>query len=156
MDNQTFFLIIVIIIIYYIGWKGLIEQICQNKHEQNIIDVYIRDEHVDHVNHANYEQFNTMGPHVNIGNSMNFIEEKTEYSSPINKALYNSLVPDFEPSRLNINPDLNLYGYALDTPGSLDQYYMKRGFMNPEKGYQFANSNNTENFGCLCKKKYIN
>ena len=143
MNSQTIFLIIIIIIIYYIGLKELIKQICQN-------------------NNVSYEEYNTMGQYVNIGNSMDFIKTKTKNTSPINKALLNSLVPDFEPSRLNINPDLNSYGYALNTPSSVDEYYMKRGFMNPEKEYKNTNlnitnipniPNNIENFGCLCKKK---
>ena len=40
---------------------------------------------------------------------------------------------------LNINPDLNQYGYATTNPEA-SEYYKARGFMNPVDGVKFADS----------------
>lgn len=85
------------------------------------------------------EKFDTMGPNVNIGNNMDF--KQIIYSNPsqLDKSLSKSMVPDFEPSYLNINPDLNSYGYATTNPEA-SEYYKARGFINPSDSAKFANS----------------
>ena len=80
-----------------------------------------------------------MGPKTNIGNNMGFKKQTISNLSSNTKFQSKSLVPDFEPSHMNINPDLNSFGYATkDTQA--DEYYKSRGFMNPIKGQEFADS----------------
>jgi len=105
-----------------------------NIDSQNIINEYLNENEC-----KIKENFNTMGMDVNIGNDMAFTQQILPNPSPLSKSLSKSMVPDFEPSYLNINPDLNLYGYATTNPEA-SEYYKARGFMNPEDGVKFADS----------------
>ena len=95
-----------------------------NNKSQNIINKYLNENDCK-------EKFSTMGPNVNIGNNMNF-KQNNELKSK-------SLVPDCEPNHLNINSELNSYGYATTNPDA-DKYYKERGYMNPTNGYNYADS----------------
>ena len=70
---------------------------------------------------------------------MAFKQQILPNPSPLSKSLSKSLVPDFEPNHLNINPDLNSYGYATTNPDA-SEYYKARGFINPTDGAKFADS----------------
>jgi len=87
----------------------------------------------------NKEHFDTMGPGMNIGNNMNFPQQTNQNPSQLDISLSKSLVPDFQPNALNINDDLNSYGYATNNPDT-DKYYEQRGFMNPILGANYADS----------------
>jgi hypothetical protein len=76
-----------------------------------------------------------MGQGMNIGNDMLFKQIISNNPSQLDKSLSKSLVPDFEPNKLNINPELNSYGYA--TTDSND-YLIQRGFMNPIASKNYA------------------
>lgn len=102
-----------------------------NVQSQNIINEYLNENECD----EKKEKFDTMGPNVNIGNNMNFQQQILPNSSSDLK----SLVPDFEPNYLNINSELNSYGYATTNPET-SEYYKARGFMNPSNGEKFADS----------------
>jgi hypothetical protein len=102
---------------------------------QNIINEYLSENTCG----EKIEKFDTMGPNVNIGNNMNFKQEYTQNISPLSKSLSNSLVPDFQPNYLNINPDLNSFGYATTNPQA-DKYYESRGYIKPKEGQEFADS----------------
>ena len=104
----------------------------QLSESQNIINEYLNENECK-------ENFNTMGPNMNIGNNMDFKQQVNSNPSPLSKAMNKSLVPDFQPNYLNINPDLNSYGYATTNPEA-DKFYEARGFMNPTDGYKFADS----------------
>jgi hypothetical protein len=108
------------------------ENICKEKlsstNSQNIINEFLNENEC-------IEKFQTMGPYINIGNNMDFKQQPITNSSQLS----NSLVPDFEPSYLNINTELNSFGYATTNPQS-DKYYESRGFINPKKGQEFADS----------------
>lgn len=101
---------------------------------KNIINEYLNQ------NECN-ENFDTMGVNMDMGNNMNFKQNPNPNPNPtsLSKALSKSLVPDFQPNYLNINPDLNSYGYSTTNPEA-DKYYIERGFMNPEDGSKFADS----------------
>lgn len=99
---------------------------------KNIINEYLNK------NECN-ENFDTMGSNMDMGNNMNFKQNINPNPSSLSKALSKSLVPDFQPNYLNINPELNSYGYSTTNPEA-DKYYMERGFMNPEDGSKFADS----------------
>ena len=99
---------------------------------QNIINEYLNENECK-------EKFDTMGLNIDIGNNMNFKQESIQNPSLLSKALSKSLVPDFEPNHLNINPDLNSFGYATINPQA-DKYYESRGFIEPQKGQEFADS----------------
>lgn len=87
-----------------------------------------------------FEMMGSSDPYKNSqGNDMAFYPQTILPSNKLDKALAKSLVPDFEPSALNINADLNSFGYATNNPND-DNYYMNRGFINPTDGYQYANS----------------
>ena len=136
MDNQTFFLIvIVIILVFYLptGMNNSKTHPQPQANSQNIINEYLNENQCR-------EKFDTMGPNVNIGNNMAFKQQIIPNPSPISKVLSESLVPDFEPNMpLNINPDLNSFGYASSNLPA-DKYYESRGFVNPQKGQEFADS----------------
>jgi hypothetical protein len=85
------------------------------------------------------EGFNTMGPDMNMGNDMDFSAQVILPKTNLNKALSKSLVPDFEPSALNINADLNSYGYATNNQSD-NNFYMDRGYLEPTNASQYANS----------------
>lgn len=85
------------------------------------------------------EGFDTMGPDMNIGNDMSFSTQQILPKKNLDKALSKSLVPDFEPSALNINADLNSYGYATNNQLD-DNFYMNRGYLNPNNASTYANS----------------
>jgi hypothetical protein len=70
---------------------------------------------------------------------MNFKQESISNPSAITKALAKSLVPDFEPNNLNINSDLNSFGYSTTNPES-DDYYKSRGYIEPIKGQEYADT----------------
>lgn len=99
---------------------------------QNIINEYLNENECK-------ENFNTMGPNMDTGNNMDFKQQVNATQSTLSKALSKSLVPDFQPNYLNINPELNSYGYSATNPEA-DRYYEARGFMNPTDGYKFADS----------------
>lgn len=111
MDNLTFFLIIIIIvIIFYLPKTYIIN-----------------------------EKYSTLGSNINIGNNMDFIQQNNKNITALDKSLSKSLVPDFEPNNLNINPDLNSYGYTTNNKDA-DLYYKQRGFMNPINANEYTNS----------------
>lgn len=85
------------------------------------------------------ENFDTMGPDVDIGNNMDFIQNKINNPSRLDKALSRSLVPDFQPNSLNITDKINSYGYNTTNPWD-NNFYAQRGFINPMDGAKFANS----------------
>jgi hypothetical protein len=85
------------------------------------------------------EGFDTMGPDMSIGNDMAFQAQPILPKTKLDKALSKSLVPDFEPNSLNINPDLNSFGYATNNPED-NNFYASRGYINPMDASQFANS----------------
>jgi len=70
---------------------------------------------------------------------MNFKQRSLKNTFPLSKALSKSLVPDFEPNHLNINQDLNSFGYATTNP-QVDKYYESRGFLEPNKSQEIADS----------------
>ena len=150
MNIQTFFLIVVIVIIVYYLINNN-ESTNQQSQSNNIINEYLNEngckgKKLSNTNSQNIineflneneciEKFQTMGPYINIGNNMDFKQQPITNSSQLS----NSLVPDFEPSYLNINTELNSFGYATTNPQS-DKYYESRGFINPKKGQEFADS----------------
>lgn len=154
MNNQTIFIIlIVLVIIYYLPNKmtnfndannaNNINNV-NNANEVNANKIDIKEDSQSIINkylnkNEHKENFSTMGPDMNIGNDMNFIQEINPNPSELSKSLSKSLVPDFQPNYLNINPDLNSYGYATTNPQA-DNFYKARGFMNPTDGYNFADS----------------
>ena len=85
------------------------------------------------------EGFNTMGPDMNIGNDMAFPSQPILPKNNLDKVLSKSLVPDFEPNALNINPNLNSFGYATNNTSD-NNFYENRGFINPIDASQYANS----------------
>jgi hypothetical protein len=85
------------------------------------------------------EGFNTMGSYMNIGNDMSFQTQQILPKNNLDKVLSKSLVPDFEPSALNINPDLNSFGYATNNPSD-NNFYENRGYIDPIDASQYANS----------------
>lgn len=85
------------------------------------------------------EGFETLGPDMNIGNDMSFSSQQILPSNKLDKELLKSLVPDFEPSALNINSNLNSFGYATNNSQD-NNFYLNRGFLNPTDASQFANS----------------
>ncbi len=102
----------------------------------NLIDEYLNETGCEE---NIQENFNTAGPDMNIGNSMEFNVVKPMDMTTIDRALSNSLVPDFEPSYLNINPNINTYGYALNSDPEIN-YYAQRGFINPEYAANYADT----------------
>ena len=106
-----------------------------NMESQNLIDEYLHETDCEDFKTGYKEGFETMGHGMNMGNDMLFTQTISNNPSQLDKSLSNSLVPDFEPNRLNINPDLNSYGYA--TTDSND-YIMQRGFMNPTTSKNYA------------------
>ena len=105
-----------------------------NTNSQNIINEFLNENECIEKFEC-LEKFETMGPNVNIGNNMDFTQQPITNPSQLSK----SLVPDFEPSYLNINTELNSFGYATTNPQS-DKYYESRGFITPKKGQEFADS----------------
>ena len=85
------------------------------------------------------EGFNTMGLDMNIGNDMAFQTQQILPKNNLDKALSKSLVPDFEPSALNINQDLNSFGYATNNQSD-NNFYENRGYIDPIDASQYANS----------------
>lgn len=139
MNNQTFFLIIIILVLIY----NLPIKICDNiisKTNRNTVVETTQDIIDDYLSETNCkENFDTGGPNTDFGNNMDFIQEKDNNTSQLSYSLSETLVPDFEPSALNINTDLNSFGYATDNLEA-DKYYMNRGFMNPTDGYKYSDS----------------
>jgi hypothetical protein len=105
---------------------------------QELINDYLSETNCEE-NFDIIENFNTMGPNTDIGNNMEFKQQQISNPSQLANSLSNSLVPDFEPSYLNINPSLNSFGYATNNPEA-DRYYENRGFMNPNDGRKYADS----------------
>lgn len=86
------------------------------------------------------EGFETIVPKINMGNKMAFTTQPNLLSSnDLDKSLSKTLVPDFEPNYLNINSDLNSFGYATNNPED-NFYYANRGFINPIDASKYANS----------------
>ena len=104
----------------------------QNELTQELIGDYLTE---TNCKEKSVENFNTMG------NNMKFNTQVSSNLTDLDKKLANSLVPDFEPSYLNISPGqtLNSFGYATNNQES-DQYYENRGFMNPTDGHKYADS----------------
>jgi hypothetical protein len=104
---------------------------------QNIINEYLTENECK-------EKFTTIYPtNIDNGNNMDFKQQVNSNPSPLSKALAKSMVPDFQPNYLNINPDLNSYGYSRTNSTSnsqADKYYESKGFMNPVDGQKYANS----------------
>ena len=158
MNNQTFFLIIIILILIFFlpERQHRIKQqiknrfLCRqnrkndsqsnsNQNEQEMGQEIGQEKSADVIN--NYlgetkceEGFDTMGNGLNIGNGMNFSQQSGKMTG-LDKALEKSLVPDFEPNSLNINPDLNSYGYATN-----NNLNVTKGYINPNDANQYANS----------------
>lgn len=143
MNNQIFFIIIIILIfVYYLpnyyanstnSIKNKYKEVPQqlNITSQNLINEYLNENMCK-------ENFNTMGKNTNIGNDMDFKQDElTKNISPLSKSLSKSLVPDFQPNSININPNLNSYGYTT-TNSQADKYYKSRGYIEPEKGKEYA------------------
>lgn len=143
MNYQIFFLIIVVIvIIYYLSGKSQsndekLYESNENSKSNNLVTQNLINDYLNE-NECN-ENFDTMGSNVNMGNDMDFEQQVMPNPSQLSKSLKKSLVPDFEPNSLNINSDLNSYGYAT-TNSEADKYYEKRGFMDPKDGSKFADS----------------
>ncbi len=112
------------------------KDITNNKITMELINDYLSETKCE----EGFEMMRTFDPYNNTqGNNMAFYPQIILPSNKLDKALDNSLVPDFEPSALNINAELNSFGYATNNPNE-DNYYMSRGFINPTDGYQYANS----------------
>ena len=114
------------------------------KPKLNLIDEYLNEtgceENLNNSEKNIQENFNTAGPGMDMGNSMEFnVVKPMNEITKIDRALSNSLVPDFEPSYLNINPNINTYGYALNSDPEIN-YYAQRGFMNPEDAANYADT----------------
>ena len=107
-----------------------------NMESQNLIDEYLHETDCEEDFETGYKEgFATMGQGMNMGNDMLFTQTISNNPSQLDKSLSNSLVPDFEPNRLNINPDLNSYGYAITDS---NDYFVQRGFMNPTTSKNYA------------------
>lgn len=157
MNTLIFILIIVVIVAILILYLPSLQitnfilqtspetqesQEIQETESQNIINEYLNENECK-------ENFNNMilpetyknfiKEPANMGNDMDFKQQVNNNTSALSKALAKSLVPDFQPNNLNINPELNSYGYATTNPEA-DEYYKVRGFMNPTTGSKFANS----------------
>jgi len=65
----------------------------------------------------------------NMGNNMEFRQERANLNE-FDQSLSKSLVPDFEPSSLNITNKINSYGYETQNPWD-NNFYANRGFINP-------------------------
>jgi len=102
----------------------------QNK-SSNVINEYLGETKCE-------ESFNTMGTEMNIGNNMKFLQQIGN-PTQLDRSLEKSLVPDFEPNSLNINPDLNSYGYATSN-SSDNNFYVNRGYLKPKNASQYANT----------------
>lgn len=150
MKNIIFFLIIaVIILIFFMNKYQINSPQTETTYDetQNIIDEYLNEneckENFDSIgmseHHKNSLENITNSSNMNMGNNMNFKKKVNSNPSPLSKALSKSMVPDFEPNSLNINPDLNSYGYATTNPEA-SEYYKARGFMNPADGSKYADS----------------
>jgi hypothetical protein len=64
-----------------------------------------------------------------------------QINSSSNKNLSKSLVPDFEPNNLNLNPNTDLDSFGYKTINSTDNvFYKQRGFLNPSDASEYANS----------------
>lgn len=162
MSNEMFLLILlVLILLYFIPEKDIIygrikqrqniqyqksqqsqqtQQSQQSQQTQQInSDNQIQTELInDYLGDDCKEGFETMGPNMNIGNNMDF-QQEIILPNKLDKALSKSLVPDFEPNSLNINSNLNTFGYATTDPTS-DNYYENRGYFDPIDASQYANS----------------
>ena len=86
------------------------------------------------------EHFKTMGPDMNMGNDMDFTIKVMPRISAFDIAISKSLVPDFEPSALNINPNLNSFGYARNNNNSCNN----KGYLNPTDAADYANKINQD------------
>lgn len=117
----------------------------QNQQNQSnkIIDEYLNEteckEKFETIDNSSSKENSLNNTNVDMGINMNFKQQIESNNSPLTKALKNSLVPDFQPNYLNINPDLNSYGYATTNPEA-DKYYKERGFINPKDGSKYADS----------------
>lgn len=125
MNNQIFFLIILTIVLIYL----LPEKKNCDKNSESSLDIINK-----YLGQKCNENFNTMGFGMNMGNNMDFKQEQYK-KTKLNKALENSLVPDFEPNSLNINPDINEYGYATNSNN-----INKKSYLDPTYSNIYANT----------------
>lgn len=126
MNNQIFIIIGIILIFIY----------CMSNKSQSIINEYLNKNECNE--NFNVGKLNFSNNLIDMGNNMEFAQQINTHPTPLAVSLSKSLVPDFQPNHLNINPNLNSYGYALSNQ-EISNYYKSRGFMNPKAGLSYAN-----------------